>query len=759
MLGVIFPSLKLRYAYLTSSSSSLQEQGSVSLLQLMSRSREMILSILLTLAAAVHTASQNCSGKCGQVVIPYPFGIEPGCFRDGFAITCNQSTGGPPRAFLGASDIEVTEISLPQGQVRVQVPVAWQCYNESGTESFNLPEINYNINGVYKISNDRNKFTIIGCNSLVYLQSQKDGIGSYPFHYYVGCLSYCRDVTSVINGACDGIGCCQSSFPAKLSDSSFLFKDYSHSSMLDFSPCTYAFIVDHDYFSFSAANLMMDKNSSMPLWLDWAFRAVATCDEAARSTNYACRSENSVCINSRNDAGYLCNCSQGFQGNPYIDKGCQADIDECTLPETYPCYGVCTNLPGSYRCACRSGERGNPLAAPCIPNTPSAVKVIAGITSAFLAALALILVLLVLQKRRLTMEKEKLSRENCDWILYDKMMSRQVHRMRIFSLQDLQRATDNFHEDGVIGRGGHGIVYKGVLDDDRVVAIKRTVVTDERQSGTASEFRQKEEFLNEIGILSQINHKNVVRLFGCCLEEEIPMLVYEFVPNGTLSDFIHKQDPGSAISLDIRLKLAAESAEALAHLHSSTSHTVIHGDVKSSNILLDENKMAKVADFGASTLMLTDETKTVSFVQGTPGYIDPVYCETRRLTKKTDVFSFGVVILELMTRKKAIWDDVPLALMSRQHLLDILDEEVVEEGGKDLLGKVVDLAIQCVCRQQEERPTMKRVAEKLQKFRKLLQKKRGQSRSVGMASLLTRATNSFAGYQRLRESVVLEVGS
>lgn len=357
------------------------------------------------------------------------------------------------------------------------------------------------------------------------------------------------------------------------------------------------------------------------------------------------------------------------------------------------------------------------------------------------------------------MEKEKLSRENCDWILYDKMMSRQVHRMRIFSLQDLQRATDNFHEDGVIGRGGHGIVYKGILDDDRVVAIKRTVVTDERQSGTASEFRQKDEFLNEIGILSQINHKNVVRLFGCCLEEEIPMLVYEFVPNGTLSDFIHKQDSGSAISLDIRLKLAAESAEALAHLHSSTSHTVIHGDVKSSNILLDENKMAKVADFGASTLMLTDETKTVSFVQGTPGYIDPVYCETRRLTKKTDVFSFGVVILELMTRKKAIWDDVPLALMSRQHLLDILDEEAVEEGGTDLLGKVVDLAIQCVCRQQEERPTMKRVAEKLQKFRKLLQKKRGQSRSVGMASLLTRATNSFTGYQRLRESVVLEVGS
>ncbi|RWW14264.1 hypothetical protein GW17_00021975 [Ensete ventricosum] len=389
MLGVILqsPSSGI-HSYLTSSSSSLQDQGSVSSLQLMSRSREMILSILLTLAAAaaVHTASQNCSGKCGQVVIPYPFGIEPGCFRDGFAITCNRSTGGSPRAFLGATDIEVTEISLPQGQVRVQVPVAWQCYNESGTQSNNLPEFNYNINGVYKISNDRNKYIIIGCNSLVFLQSQKDGSGSYPFLYYIGCLSYCRDVTSVINGACDGIGCCQSSFPANLSDSSFLFKDYSHSSILDFSPCTYAFIVDHDYFNFTAADLMMDKNTSMPLWLDWAFRAVATCDEAERSTDYACRSENSVCINSRNDAGYLCNCSQGYQGNPYIDKGCQ-DIDECTLPEKYPCYGVCTNLPGSYRCACRSGKRGNPLAAPCIPSTPSAVKVIAGNFSTIIRSL------------------------------------------------------------------------------------------------------------------------------------------------------------------------------------------------------------------------------------------------------------------------------------------------------------------------------------------------------------------------------------
>ncbi|XP_065025580.1 wall-associated receptor kinase 2-like [Musa acuminata AAA Group] len=697
----------------------------------MRRPRDAVLRMLLTLAAAAAAATNaetsNCSDKCGQVLVQYPFGIEPGCYRDGFAITCDRSDGNSPKAFLGTSDIEVTEISLLHGQSRVKAQVSWECYNETAVESTNtnLPSKSFDVNGVYKISDDRNKFTLIGCNSMAYLQSQQTADGPYPYVYYTGCLSYCEDTSKVINGVCNGIGCCQTSIPSGLSDTSFSFTAYSHRYFLSFSPCSYVFIVDQDYYSFSATDLTMDTNKSMPLWLDWAVRDAATCEEAKGSDNYACRSQNSVCSKARSGAGYLCNCSQGYQGNPYLVDGCQ-DIDECKLPEKYPCYGVCSNLPGSYHCTCPPGRRGDPFNGPCVLSSLFVTKVVIGVSSALFATLALISAMLITRsKRRHAREKEKLLKE----ISNGRILSMQMDTLTVFTLQDLQRATDNFHYSRVLGRGGHGVVYRGVLENRREVAIKKTLLTIEAQNGEAMEVRQKE-FLNELKILTQINHRNVVRLFGCCLEEKIPLLVYEFVPNGTLSHFIHKRDPNPSVPLDVVLKIAVESAEALAYLHSSTSRAIIHGDVKPSNILLDDKLMAKVSDFGASTLLLTDRTQTVSFVQGTIGYVDPDFLETRRLTAKTDVYSFGVVLLELVTRKKAVLDDASgvreLASMSREELLHILDEQFVREGGMVLLEKVVELALQCLRRRRDERPDMKRVAEKLRKFIRIRQQRRGE---------------------------------
>ncbi|XP_064979742.1 wall-associated receptor kinase 2-like [Musa acuminata AAA Group] len=255
-----------------------------------------------------------------------------------------------PKAFLGTSDIEVTEISLLHGQSRVKAQVSWECYNETAVESTNsnLPSKSFDVNGVYKISDGSNKFTLIGCNSMAYLRSQQTADGPYPYVYYTGCLSYCEDTSKVINGVCNGIGCYQTSIPSGL-----------------------------NYYSFNATDLTMDTNKSMPLWLDWAVRDAATCEEAKGSDNYACRSQNSVCSKARSGAGYLCNCSEGYQGNPYLVDGCQ-DIDECKLPEKYPCYGVCSNLPGSYHCTCPPGKRGDPFNGPCVLSSLFVTKIVIG---------------------------------------------------------------------------------------------------------------------------------------------------------------------------------------------------------------------------------------------------------------------------------------------------------------------------------------------------------------------------------------------
>ena len=206
--------------------------------------------------------------------------------------------------------------------------------------------------------------------------------------------------------------------------------------------------------------------------------------------------------------------------------------------------------------------------------------------------ICIFVLLIKCQKRKLEKEKERFFKQNGGQILYQQILSKQVDTVIIFTIEDLKKATHNFDKSRELGTGGQGTVYKGILKDNKVVAVKRSKMM---------ELAQTEEFVQELIILSQINHKNVVRLLGCCLEVEVPILVYEFIPKGTLFHLIHGSN--APISLESRLRIAQESAEALAYLHLSTNRPIVHGDVKSLNILLDDNFMAKVTDFGASRRM------------------------------------------------------------------------------------------------------------------------------------------------------------
>ncbi|KAF8655697.1 hypothetical protein HU200_061019 [Digitaria exilis] len=369
----------------------------------------------------------------------------------------------------------------------------------------------------------------------------------------------------------------------------------------------------------------------------------------------------------------------------------------------------------------------------CRPVLGEAEQVVIGLSICAVVVMSLTCIFVMKSQRRKHMkEKDEYFKQNGGLRLYDEMRSRQVDTILILSENEINRATDNFSEDHVLGCGGQGMVYKGTLYDGKEVAIKKSKVLDSNC---------REEFVNEIIILSQINHRNIVRLLGCCLEVDVPMLVYEFISNGTLFGFLHGNNIRSPAPLDLRLKIATQSAEALAYIHSSTSRTILHGDVKSLNILLDDDYNAKVSDFGASALKPMDKNDFIMLIQGTLGYIDPDSFVSHHLTDRSDVYSFGVVLLELMTRKKAIYIDSSkekkalahtfILLFHQNELQSMLDNEIVDDQVMVVLEKLAELAIHCLSPKVDERPTMKEVAERLQILRRLQMQLVTKTHSIG----------------------------
>ncbi|KAL8499797.1 hypothetical protein ACS0TY_019685 [Phlomoides rotata] len=322
-------------------------------------------------------------------------------------------------------------------------------------------------------------------------------------------------------------------------------------------------------------------------------------------------------------------------------------------------------------------------------------------------------------RKRIKVNRRKVwFKRNGGLLLQQQLSSRDggVENIRLFDAKELEIATDRYNENRILGQGGQGTVYKGMLPDGRIVAVKKSKEVDEAEI---------EVFINEVVIMSQINHRNIVKLLGCCLETEVPLLVYEFVPNGTLFQHIHEQnDEVFPLSWKMRLRIATEIAEALSYLHYAASVPIYHRDIKSTNILLDEKYRAKVSDFGTSRSIAIDQTHLTTKVLGTFGYLDPEYFQTGHFTEKSDVYSFGVVMVELLTGEKAISavrEEAGRSLathflnaMEENNLCNILDPDVVKEGGTKDITAVARLAMRCLNLNGKKRPTIKDVATELE---------------------------------------------
>ncbi|XP_043689207.1 wall-associated receptor kinase-like 20 [Telopea speciosissima] len=402
----------------------------------------------------------------------------------------------------------------------------------------------------------------------------------------------------------------------------------------------------------------------------------------------------------------------------------QADCDEGSNSTCQPD----PSSAGLKRCFCVTGLSWDPISGSCVNNatcqtsggcngSTNHTPLIAGLTTGLGATfLAVAVGTLVYQRRRRIKEaQERLARER-EEILNANNGGKSA---KIFTGKEMKRATNNFSDERLLGSGGYGEVYKGILKDDTIIAVK---------CAKLGNTKGVDQVLNEVRILCQVNHRSLVRLLGCCVELEQPLMVYEYISNGTLYDHLHGLHPGirSELTWLRRLSIALQTAEGLAYLHSSAVPPIYHRDVKSSNILLDEKMNAKVSDFGLSRLAETDLSHVSTCAQGTLGYLDPEYYRNYQLTDKSDVYSFGVVLLELLTSQKAIDfnrgpDDVNLAVyvqrkVEEEKLMETIDPMLMEEASdRDLetIKAMGFLALGCLEERRQNRPSMKEVVEEI----------------------------------------------
>ena len=682
----------------------------------------------------------GCPDKCGNISIPYPFGMKPGCFREGFQVTCNDSFN-PHRAYVADSRVyqstfeeydrvkpefselwsrtldttafELIDISIANGEARAYGAVSSVCsQNETDYISKNQHMKLGEKMSPFFLSTERNVLIGVGwrVQTRVYSHLWSPSVhGNSQKELILSCLSDLADpqlLAFATNGSCKGRGCCEAALPEALPITvlGLAFTMNNNNTLFKTNPCSYAMVVESSWYNFSTPDMYGYEvlpnryPRGVPFVIDFSIPN-GSCPAKGQPppSDYACVSGNSSCANTTTGQGYVCKCWDHYEGNPYIVNGCQ-DINECELRDLYPCSadGVCKNKLGGYDCPCKPGMKGDGIKGTCTDKFPATARVIlGGIGGVFIIAAISFLILLRKEKKK--------TRQ-----FYEKNGGHTLEKAKFIKLFEKERLKPIFKSSNFIGKGGFGEVYKGILDNEPV-AVKKPI------SGSVLE---NEQFANEVIIQSQVIHKNIVRLIGCCLEVEAPILVYEFLCSGSLDDILHGQNK-VPLNLGVRLSIAAESADGLVYMHSKTNIKILHGDVKPANILLDEKFVPKISDFGISRLIARDKHHTGSII-GDMSYMDPVYLQTGRLTEKSDVYSFGVVILELISRKKATHSEGSSLVINfleaykkERKATHLFDKEIIATEDLEVLDSLTGIAVECLSLDVDQRPSMTDVFNRL----------------------------------------------
>ncbi|CAA7029737.1 unnamed protein product [Microthlaspi erraticum] len=272
------------------------------------------------------------------------------------------------------------------------------------------------------------------------------------------------------------------------------------------------------------------------------------------------------------------------------------------------------------------------------------------------------------------------------------LKGKDVSGLDFFEMNTIEVATNNFSLSNKLGQGGFGSVYKGKLQDGKEIAVKRLC---------SSSGQGTEEFMNEIVLISKLQHRNLVRLLGCCIEGEEKLLIYEFMDNKSLDTFVFDSRKRLEIDWPKRFDIIQGIARGLLYLHHDSRLKVIHRDLKVSNILLDENMNPKISDFGLARMFQgTQNQENTHRVVGTIGYMSPEYAWTGMFSEKSDIYSFGVLLLEIISGEK---------ISRRGNLgenggVNLLDQDLADSSQPLEVGRCVQIGLLCVQQQPEERP-------------------------------------------------------